>query len=152
MSTIEKSIEVNVSVNTAYNQWTQFEEFPNFMEGIEEVTQLDERRLHWRAEIGGKTKEWTAEIIEQLPDQRIAWRSISGPQNAGVVTFHPIADDKTKIMLHLEYDPEGFIENAGDTFGLVSWRVSGDLERFKEFIEARGKETSGWREHISPNR
>ena len=141
MATIERSIDVDVAVRTAYNQWTQFEEFPRFMEGVQEVTQLDDRSLRWRANVGGKQKEWTATIEEQIPDDRIAWRSTSGASNAGVVTFHRLGDSKTRIMLQLEYDPEGIVENVGDTAGLVSSRVKGDLDRFKEFIESRGRET-----------
>ena len=147
MATIEQSIEVEVPVRTAYNQWTQFEEFPRFMEGVIAVKQLDDTHLLWRANVGGKEKVWKARITEQTPDQRIAWRSEEGADNAGVVTFHRISDGKTKIMLQLEYDPEGVVENVGDAVGLVSARVKGDLERFKEFIEARGRgrETGGWR-------
>ena len=148
MSTIEKSIDVHVPVQVAYNQWTQFEEFPRFMEGIEEVKQLDEKRLHWRANIGGKEKQWDATITEQAPDQRIAWRNTTGSTNAGVVTFHFINDNTTRIMLQLEYEPEGVVENAGDIVGVVSRRVQGDLQRFKEFIEARGTETGAWRGKI----
>jgi uncharacterized membrane protein len=145
MSNIEQSIDVNVPVHVAYNQWTQFEEFPRFMEGVEEIRQLDDKRLHWRANIGGKEKEWDAVITEQIPDQRIAWKNTTGAQNAGVVTFHHISDKTTRVMLQLEYDPEGIIENVGDTIGVVSSRVKGDLERFKEYIERRGSETGAWR-------
>jgi uncharacterized membrane protein len=148
MSTVEKSIEVNVPVNTAYNQWTQFEEFPQFMEGITEVKQLDETHLHWRAKIAGKEKEWDAEIAEQIPDQRIAWRSTSGALNAGVVTFHRIADNTTRIMVQMDYEPEGISESVGDATGVFSRRVSGDLERFKEFLESRGQETGAWRGNV----
>jgi uncharacterized membrane protein len=148
MATIEKSIDVDVPVRVAYNQWTQFEEFPNFMEGVLEVTQLDDKRLRWRASIGGKEKVWEAEITEQIPDDRIAWRSRGGAHNAGVVTFHRLADDKTRIMLQLEYDPEGMVETVGDAVGVVAARVKGDLERFKEFIESRGRETGAWRGEI----
>jgi uncharacterized membrane protein len=148
MSTVEKSIEVNVPVNTAYNQWTQFEDFPQFMEGITEVKQLDDTHLHWRAKIAGKEKEWDAEISEQIPDQRIAWRSTSGALNAGVVTFHRIADSTTRIMLQMDYEPEGVTESVGDTAGVFSRRVSGDLERFKQFLESRGRETGAWRGNV----
>ena len=148
MATIEKSIEVDVPVRTAYNQWTQFEEFPRFMEGVEHVQQLDDKHLHWRANIGGKTKEWDAEITEQRPDERIAWRARAGAANGGVVTFHRISDARTRIMLQLEYDPEGVVENIGDAVGVVSSRVEGDLKRFKEFIESRGYETGAWRGEI----
>jgi uncharacterized membrane protein len=145
MAKIEKSIDVEVPVRTAYNQWTQFEEFPRFMEGVERVEQLDDKRLHWVAKVGGKQEEWDAEITEQIPDERVAWRSRAGDENAGVVTFHRLADDKTRVMLQMEYQPEGVVESAGSALGMVSRRVEGDLERFKEFIEARGSETGGWR-------
>jgi uncharacterized membrane protein len=148
MASIERSIEVEVPVRTAYNQWTQFEEFPRFMEGVESVRQLDDKRLHWRADIGGKIKEWDAEITEQRPDERIAWTSRGGAQNAGVVTFHRLADNRSKVMLQLEYDPEGVVENLGDAAGVVSTRIKGNLERFKEFIESRGRETGAWRGEI----
>lgn len=144
-STIEKSIDVNVPVHTAYNQWTQFEEFPRFMEGVDQVTQLDDTHLHWKANIGGKQKEWDAVITEQLPDERIAWTNTTGARNAGVVTFHRLAPNKTRIMLQLGYEPEGVVENVGDMLGVVTARVRGDLERFKKFIEDRGSETGAWR-------
>jgi uncharacterized membrane protein len=140
MSVIEKSIEINVPVRTAYNQWTQFEEFPKFMEGVKHVKQLDDKHLHWKAEIAGKEKEWDAEITEQIPDERIAWKSRQGANNAGVVTFHRLSDSKSKVMLQMEYDPEGFVENVGDTAGAVSQRVLGDLARFKQYIESRGQD------------
>jgi len=145
MSLIEKSIEINVPVRTAYNQWTQFEDFPRFMEGVKHVKQLDETHLHWKAEIGGKEKEWDAEITEQIPDTRIAWRSRDGAQNAGVVTFHRLSDSTSKVMLQMEYDPDGVLENVGDVTGMVRQRVVGDLERFKRYIESRGQETGAWR-------
>ncbi|HMU53831.1 MAG TPA: SRPBCC family protein [Nitrospira sp.] len=148
MSRIEESIDVNVPVRTAYNQWTQFEEFPRFMEGVRQVSQLDDRRLHWKAEIAGKEKEWDAEITEQIPDHRIAWTSRSGVSTGGVVTFHRLSDDKSRIMLQMEYDPKGFVENAGDAVGIVTQRVVGDLQRFKAYIETRGRETGGWRGSI----
>ena len=148
MSLIEQSIEVDVPAKTAYNQWTQFEEFPKFMEGVKAVQQLDAKRLHWRAEIAGKEKEWDAEITEQIPDQRIAWRSRSGAPNGGVVTFHVLSPTRSKVMLQMEYDTETFIEKAGDAVGIVSQRVTGDLERFKDFIESRGRETGAWRGEI----
>lgn len=148
MSTIEKSIEVNVPVRTAYNQWTQFEEFPRFMEGVQEVRQLDSTHLHWKANIAGKEKEWNAVITEQRPDERIAWKSTEGAKNAGVVTFHRLSEQKSKIMLQLDYDPEGAVENVGDAVGAVSLRVGGDLQRFKEFIETRGRESGAWRGEV----
>ena len=145
MSKIEKSIEVNVPVRTAYDQWTQFEEFPSFMEGVESVHQLDERRLHWRAELSGKMVEWTAEITEQIPDTRIAWRSTSGAPNAGVVSFYRLADDRCRVSLQIDYEPQGVVETIGDWLGVMSRRTEGDLERFKKFIEERGVETGAWR-------
>ena len=148
MSMIEEGIEVNVPVRTAYNQWTQFEDFPRFMEGVERVVQLDDTHLSWRANIGGATRDWTSEITEQIPDNRIAWRSTSGPRNAGVITFHRLSDEHSRVMLQLEYEPEGFTENAGDALGIVRRRVRGDLERFKEFIEHRGTETGAWRGQV----
>ena len=148
MSTIEQSIDVNVPVSTAYNQWTQFEEFPRFMEGVEAVRQLDQQRLHWRANVGGRVEEWEALITEQHPDERIAWKNTTGATNAGVVTFHRLADAKTRVMLQMEYDPQGVVENLGDMLGVVSRRVANDLERFKEFIEARGQETGAWRGEV----
>jgi uncharacterized membrane protein len=144
-STIEKSIDVDVPVRTAYNQWTQFESFPRFMEGVESVRQLDDRHLHWKASIAGKTLEWDAEISEQIPDKRIAWTSTQGARNAGVVTFHRLADDKTRVMLQMDYEPQGIVENVGDFLGVMSGRAEGDLERFKDFIEDRGVETGAWR-------
>ena len=138
MATIEKSIEVNVPVRTAYNQWTQFEEFPRFMEGVKQVTQLDDTHLHWKADIAGKEKEWDAEITEQTPDQRIAWTSRGGVVNDGIVMFQPLSDKRTKISLHMAYLTEGVVENVDDELGDLSLRAKGDLERFKAFIEARG--------------
>jgi uncharacterized membrane protein len=145
MATIERSIDVDLPIRTVYNQWTQFEEFPRFMEGVSEVRQLDDTHLHWRAELGGREKEWDAEITEQIPDDRVAWRSRAGAGNGGVVTFHRLDDTRTRIMLQLEYEPEGAIETAAEALGIISRRVVGDLQRFKEFIEARGRETGAWR-------
>ena len=152
MSTIEKSIEVNVPVRIAYNQWTQFEEFPSFMEGVKEVNQLDDTHLRWKAQIGGKDKQWNAVITEQRPDERIAWKSTDGAKNAGVVTFHRLSDQKSKVMLQMDYEPEGTVENVGDAVGAVSMRVAGDLERFKTFIESRGQETGAWRGQVKQNK
>jgi uncharacterized membrane protein len=145
MSTIEKSIEVNVPEYTAYAQWTRFEEFPQFMEGVKEVKRLDVKRFHWKAEIVGQGKEWDTEITEQTADQRLAWTSRGDVIKEWVVTFHRLADAKSKVMLHVEYDPQGLAENAGEALRVVSSRVQGDLERFKELIEKRwrppGRET-----------
>ena len=151
MANMEKSIDVEVPVRTAYNQWTQFEEFPRFMEGVEQIEQLDDQRLHWVAKIAGKREEWDAEITEQTPDQRIAWRSVTGDENAGVVTFHKLDDSKTRVMLQLDYKPEGVVESAGSALGFVGRRIEGDLERFKEFIESRGQETGAWRGSVEQN-
>ena len=148
MSQIEQSIEVKVPVRTAYNQWTQFEDFPQFMEGVQRVDQLSDTRLHWVADIAGTRKEWDARITEQTPDDRIAWTSETGARNAGVVTFHKLSPEKTRIMLQLEYEPEDATETVGDALGFVSRRVTGDLERFKEFIESRGRETGAWRGEV----
>jgi uncharacterized membrane protein len=148
MSTIEESVEVDVPVRTAYNQWTQFEEFPEFMEGVESVTQQGDTHLHWVAEIFGVKKEWDAEITEQIPDERVAWRSTDGTGNAGVVTFHKLSDTSSKVMLQLEVEPEGLAEQAGDKLGIIKSRAKGDLKRFKEFIESRGTETGAWRGEV----
>jgi uncharacterized membrane protein len=148
MAHVEKSIEVSVPVRTAYNQWTQFEEFPRFMEGVEEVRQLDDKRLHWRASLAGKTEEWDASIVEQTPDQVVAWRSTTGTENAGRVSFQPAGPDRTRVTVGIDYDPQGVVEKAGDALGFVSRRVEGDLERFKQFIESRGQETGAWRGEV----
>ena len=148
MPTIEQSIEVNVPVSTAYNQWTQFEEFPQFMEGVESVTQLDDTHLRWIAEIAGKKHEWRAEIAEQRPDERVAWRAEDGKTNAGVVTFHRIDDNKTKIMVQMDWEPEGLVEKTGAAVGADDARVRGDLARYKELIESRGQETGAWRGEV----
>ena len=151
MAVIEESIVVKVPVQAAYNQWTQFEEFPRFMEGIEQVRQMDNKRLHWKAEVAGKTEEWDAEITEQRPDERVAWKSISGRTNGGAVTFHRLSDAETKLMVQIDYEPEGVVEKVGDAFGVVERRTKADLERFKEFIESRGTETGAWRGEINPD-
>jgi uncharacterized membrane protein len=148
MSQIVETVDVDVDVRTAYNQWTQFEEFPRFMEGVEHVEQLDDRKLHWRASVAGKHEEWDAVISEQVPDKRIAWTSTTGATNAGVVTFHFLDDTKTRVTLQMDYDPEGLTETIGDKLGFVSRRVEGDLERFKGFIEKKGFETGAWRGEI----
>ena len=148
MATIEKSIEVHVPITTVYDQWTQFEEFPMFMEGVKDVTQLDDRHLHWVAEIGGVQKEWDAEITDQHPDERIAWTSTSGPANSGVVTFEPLGDESTRVMVEMQWEPEGMRESAGAALGSDERRVEGDLERFRDLIESRGTETGAWRGEI----
>ena len=148
MSTIEQSIEVDAPLSTVYNQWTQFEEFPRFMEGVKSVTQTDDTHLRWVAEIAGKDKEWDAEITEQHPDERVAWNSTSGARNAGVVTFHRLDDNTTRVTLQMDVDPEGAIENIGDWAGVLDRRVEGDMKRFKDFIESRGVETGAWRGEV----
>jgi len=150
LTTVLTSIDVDVPVRTVYNQWTQFEEFPQFMGGVEEVTQVTDKRLHWTANIAGTRREWDAEIVDQQPDQLIAWRSIDGADNAGIVMFEPVGGDKTRVTLQLDFEPEGFVEKTGDTLGFVNRRVEEDLERFKEFIESRGSETGAWRGEIDP--
>ena len=144
-SKVEQSIEVDVPIRTAYDQWTQFEEFPEFMEGVESVQQIDDTHLLWTAEINGKREEWKAEITEQIPDERVAWKSVDGKQNAGVVTFHRLADNRTKVMVQLDFEPEGMMEKLGSAIGSDDRQVKGDLERFKEFIESRGTETGAFR-------
>ena len=141
MSSVTESIEVDVDVTTAYNQWTQFETFPQFMEGVERVDQLDNTRLHWVTKIGPVTREFDATITEQHPDERVAWASIDGPQHAGVVTFHRLDSDRAKVTVQMDIDPDGFVENVGDKVGVLDHRVKGDLGRFKTFIEHRDHET-----------
>ena len=148
MASVVDSIDVKVPVSTAYNQWTQFEAFPEFMEGVKSVTQTDDTHMHWVAEIAGAEKEWDAEITEQHPDERVAWRATSGAENAGVVTFHRIDDETTRVTLQMDADPEGLVENVGTALGFLDRRVKGDLERFKEFIEGRGSETGAWRGEV----
>ena len=148
MSTVKETVDVDVPVHTAYNQWTQFGDFPSFMEGVEEIRQIDDRHLHWVAELGGTRHEWDAEITEQLPDERVAWRNTNGKENAGVVTFHKLDEQRSKVMVQLDYVPEGIKEKLGDALGSPDRRVKGDLERFKSMIEARGTETGAWRGEI----
>ena len=145
MATIEKSIEVNVPVTTAYNQWTQFEDFPKFMENVESVSQTDDTHLHWVAEYGGERHEWDAEIVEQVPDQRIAWQSEGGTEQSGIVTFEPLDDARTKVSVRMEWEPDGMKEKVGAAVGADSRSVGEDLDRFKELIEERGVESGAWR-------
>ena len=150
MERVEKSIEIEKPLRMVYDQWTQFEEFPRFMEGVEEVVQHGARTLHWKAKIAGKSEEWDAEIVDQVPDQQIAWRHTRGAVNRGVVSFMPLDGERCRVTLALEYDPQGFVEKAGEALGIVSRRVEGDLERFKKFVEERAEETGAWRGTISP--
>ena len=148
MARIEESVEVEVPVETAYNQWTQFEEFPQFMEGIESVQQLDDTHLLWSAEVGGKKEEWRAEITEQHPDHRVAWKATEGRENAGVVTFHRIDENSTRVMVQMDWEPDGAVETVGAAVGADSRRVKGDLKRYKELVEQRGSETGAWRGEV----
>jgi uncharacterized membrane protein len=148
MSQILESIDVEVPVRTAYDQWTQFEEFPRFMDGIESVRQLDDTHLEWTADVAGVRKHWQAEITEQTPDQRIAWKATEGATNAGVVTFHRLDDRKSRVTLQLDVEPDGAVESVGDALGFVQRRATGDLERFKTFIEERGAATGAWRGEV----
>jgi uncharacterized membrane protein len=148
MSEIMESVDVNVPVRRAYDQWTQFETFPKFMEGVKQVRQLDDRTLEWVADVAGKEKRWKAKITEQEPDQRIAWTSTEGARNAGVVTFHRLGEGRSRVTLQLDVEPEGPLESAGDALGVVKHRVKDDMERFKKFIESRGQETGAWRGEV----
>jgi uncharacterized membrane protein len=148
MAEVKESVEVNVPVSTAYNQWTQFEEFPNFMENVESVTQLDDTHLRWIADIGGKRQEWKAEITQQVPDEIIAWRSTEGQENAGSVRFESLGAERTKIEVTLTWEPEGIVEAAADRIGISDRALSVDLGRFKELIEGRGVETGAWRGEV----
>jgi uncharacterized membrane protein len=146
VSTVTEFVDVDVPVRTAYNQWTQFEEFPRFMEGVNEIRQIDATRTHWRTEIAGVKREFDAEITEQLPDERVAWKSTDGENQAGVVTFHRLDDSHTRVTVQMDFDPHGMVEKAGAALGVVDHRVKGDLQRFKDFIEKRGgTETGEWR-------
>ena len=148
MSTVTKSIDVNVPIRDAYDQWTQFEEFPRFMEGVKEVRQIDDTHVHWVAEIAGVEKEWDAEISEQHPDERVAWHSTSGAPNAGVVTFHRIDDNTTRVTVQMDVEPDGVVETIGDWAGVLDGRVQGDLERFRDYIQGRGEATGAWRGNV----
>jgi len=150
MSQIVETIDVDVPVRTAYDQWTQFEEFPLFMDAVEKVEQIDDTHVGWTARIDGIQKRWTAEITEQTPDQRIAWHAVDGATNAGVVTFHRLADESTRVTLQLDVEPDGPLEKIGDALGFVARQAKGDMERFKRFIESRGTETGAWRGSVSP--
>jgi uncharacterized membrane protein len=146
---IDETIEVNVPVSTAYNQWTQFEEFPLFMQGVEHVEQRDDTRLHWVASVAGRTAEWDAKILEQHRDRQISWISEDGKKTRGTVTFEPLGEQRTLIRLSMSYKPEGPAEQLGSAAGLDAARIRGDLERFKELIESRGAESGAWRGEVS---
>jgi uncharacterized membrane protein len=148
MASITESIDVQVPVRTAYDQWTQFEQFPQFMEGVQSVEQIDDTHLHWVAEAGGKQHAWTAEITEQRPDERVAWKAIEGHGNGGVVTFHRLGEGETRVTVQMDHETDGLMEQLGSVLGMDSRRVKGDLERFKELIESRGVETGAWRGEV----
>ncbi|WP_406193496.1 SRPBCC family protein [Kitasatospora sp. NBC_01560] len=151
MSMVQESVDVDVPLHTAYDQWTQFADFPRFMEGVQEVTQLDERHNHWKTSIAGVTREFDTEIVDQLPDEKIAWRTVGGDvQQMGVVTFRRLDDGRTTVRLAMDFKPDGMAEKAADAMGMVDRRVKGDLKRFKSFIEERGVENGGWRGRITP--
>jgi hemerythrin superfamily protein/carbon monoxide dehydrogenase subunit G len=149
MTKVEKSVEVAVPVSTAYNQWTQFEEFPQFMSGVQQVEQLDDRTLRWVAEIAGVRRQWIATVLEQVPDQKVAWAATEGATNAGAVTFVALPAGGTRVTLTLDYEPEGVVEKVGDALNIVERQATGDLERFKSFIESRGSETGSWRGEVT---
>ncbi|MEU4684971.1 SRPBCC family protein [Streptomyces xinghaiensis] len=149
MSKVEESVEVEVPVRTAYDQWTQFEDFPQFMEGVERIEQRTPTRTHWVTEIAGVKREFDAEITEQIPDERVAWTTVEGEaKQAGVVTFHRLDDRRTKVMLQLDHDPQGIADTVGDKMGFVKKQAKQDLSRFKSFIESRGVETGAWRGQV----
>ncbi|MFE4050283.1 SRPBCC family protein [Streptomyces sp. YIM B13518] len=151
MSTVKEAVEVEVPVHTAYNQWTQFEEFPNFMEGVEEITQLDARHNHWTTKIGGVRREFDTEIVDQFPDERITWRTTSGDvQQRGTVRFQRVDDGHTRVELVMDVEPGGVAEKAADMLGTIDRRVKGDMRRFKEYIERREDESGSWRGRITP--
>jgi uncharacterized membrane protein len=148
MASVTKSIDVHVPISQAYNQWTQFETFPQFMGGVDEIKQLDDRHLHWKVNVGGQEREFDAEVTEQHPDERVAWKSTDGKTHAGVVTFHKLNDAETRVTVQLEWQPEGVAEKAGALVGVDDRQVSKDLDKFKLFIENRPGETGAWRGEV----
>ena len=148
METVKETIEVNVPVNTAYNQWTQFTDFPKFMDGVTSVEQLDETHLRWVAEVGGQSRDWQAEIVEQVPDQRIAWHATDDEGPNGLVTFEPLGEEKTMVTVEMSYEPDGLKEQLGAKIGLDSRQVKEDLGRYKELVETMGSETGAWRGEV----
>ena len=145
MSTVTESVDVQVPVTTAYNQWTQFESFPQFMGGVQEVRQLDDTHTHWVTKMGGVTREFDATITEQHPDERVAWKSENGPKQGGVVTFHKLDDNRTRVTAQMDFEPEGIAEKAADKVGMIEGRVKDDMQRFRQFVEGKGHETGAWR-------
>lgn len=151
MGVIKESVDVEVSVRTAYNQWTQFEEFPNFMEGVESITQVDDRHNHWTTKIAGVEREFDTEIVDQLPDERVAWRTVSGEvKQHGIVTFQRMDDTHTRVQLVMDVEPADVAEKAADMTGILDRRTKGDMRRFKDYIEHRGGESGAWRGRITP--
>ena len=149
MSTVTEYIDVDVPVRAAYNQWTQFEEFPQFMSGVTEIRQLDPTTTHWKTDIDGVKREFDAKITEQLPDERVAWKATEGTKQAGVVTFHRLAETQTRVTVQMDFEPDGVVEKAGDKLGFLDRQVKGDLKKFKSFIESRGgAETGAWRGEV----
>ena len=148
MPTVEKSIDVNVPISTAYNQWTQFESFPHFLAGVDSITQLDDKNTHWKVTVGGVTREFDATITEQHPDERVAWKSTDGETHAGVVTFHRLADDKTRVTVQLDWKPESFVEKVGAVLQIDDAQISKSVHDFKDYIESQGAESGAWRGDI----
>lgn len=148
MSTHIKSVEVDCPIRTVYDQWTQFESFPQFMEGVESITQLNDRDLHWVVDIAGVKREFDATVTDQTPDRRVAWTTVDGPYHDGAVTFEALSPERTKVSVQMDFEPQGAVEKIGDAVGIVSGRIQGDLNRFKTFIEERGVETGAWRGEI----
>ncbi|MFJ2056011.1 SRPBCC family protein [Streptomyces sp. NPDC087908] len=152
MGMVKQTIDVDVPVRNAYNQWTQFEEFPRFMEGVEDVTQIDDRHCHWQTRVAGVRREFDTEIVDQLPDERISWRTVGGEvQQKGVVTFQWLDESHTRVSLAMDVEPHGLAEKAADALGILDLRVKEDLKRFKGFIEEQGHETGGWRGRVRPS-
>jgi uncharacterized membrane protein len=148
MGSVTQSVDVAVPIRTAYDQWTQFEDFPNFMEGVEEIRQIDDQLTHWRVRVAGVTREFDARITEQLPEERVAWSTMAGPKQAGVVTFHRLDAGHTRVTAQMDIDPEGMAESVGDMAGVIKHRVKGDLDRFRTFIEGRDEATGAWRGEV----
>ena len=149
MVSVTKSVDVEAPLSTVYNQWTQFEDFPQFMGGVDQITAIDDKRTHWVTSIGGQRREFDTEITEQHPDERVAWKSTDGTTHAGVITFHRLGDTTTRVTAQIDWQPEGLVEKVGAALNFDDRQVSSDLDRFKEFIESRGTETGGWRGDVS---
>ena len=152
MSTKVEYIDVDVPVHVAYNQWTQFETFPQFMSGVESITQVDDVTNHWVTKVAGIQREFDTRISEQVPDERIAWSSVEGTTHAGVVTFQRLSDTSCRVTVQMDVEPEGLVERAGDKLGVIGGRIEDDLKKFKEFIESTGHETGGWRGQVDQKR